>query len=377
MMIKNGLLIPTMFLVFTLLSCENKVAKTDYVRDVLTSELDSLLSNDDINAVSIGVFYNGETYEFHQGELTKGLNDKPTEETIYEIASLTKTFTGTLLAQAIVDQKINLDDDIRIVLKDDFPNLEFENSPITFRHLVTHRSGIPNMLPNKPGIFKNPDRNQLPYVINELQKDFTRDAFFNELNKVKIDTVPGTKFSYSNAGANLLGYCLENIYNKRYEDLLKEVIFLPLKMQSTKITLTDDDTENLAQGYNENNIRMPFFTNKDMSAEGGIKSTLSDMMKYVAFQLDQDNVVVQKSHQELLGLWDDYDNGMFWQIFKNKNQPNKIFQNGGAFGTSSWLTIIPDEGIGVFVATNQSGPSIHGLLNNTVDSIIEKLATTK
>jgi CubicO group peptidase (beta-lactamase class C family) len=358
-------------------NCKNNHKEINPIKNLIHSEVDSLLSYNEINAVSIGLIIGGKTYKVHKGELTKGLNNKPTDQTLYEIASLTKTFTGTLLAQAISENMVNIDDDIRESLDGDYPNLAFENNPITFRHLVTHRSRIPNMFPNKPEIFNNPDYDKLPYIINELQKDFSKEDFFNELRKVVIDTIPGSKFRYSNAGANLLGYCLENIYSKSFEALLKEKILSPLNMKNTKIVLSVGDKKNLAQGYNDKNMEMPFGTEKDMEAEGGIKSTLGDMMNYVAYHLDNKNRTVQESHHELLGLWDNFDNGMFWQMFINKEKPKKIFQNGGAFGTSSWITLIPEKNIGVFIITNQSGPKTHKRLNKTVENILAKLPITK
>jgi CubicO group peptidase (beta-lactamase class C family) len=356
------------------INCKNSTIKNDSTSTLINIQLDSLLLTSGINAVSAGVIVDGKTYMFHKGELTKGKANTPNEETLYEIASLTKTFTGTLLANAIVDKKVRLDDDIRTRLSGDFQNLEFQNTPITFKNLATHRGRIPIMFPNKPAIFKNPDHNKLPYIINDLQKEYTKEDFFKELALIKVDTIPGTKFGYSNAGTNLLGYCIENIYNKDFEDIIREQILVPLKMNNTKITLTTKDKKNLAQGYTEKNVKMPFSADKDMNAAGGLKSTLSDMMKYTAYHLDENNPIIETSHQEILGLWDNFDNGLFWQIFTAKeNQPRKIFQNGGAFGTSSWLTIVPEKKIGVFIVTNTAGPSVHNKLNKTVEVILKKL----
>jgi CubicO group peptidase (beta-lactamase class C family) len=356
------------------INCKDNTIKHDPISNLINIQLDSLLLNPEINAISAGVIVDGKTYTFHKGELTKGQNDIPNKETLYEIASLTKTFTGTLLANAIIEKKVTLDDDIRTRLSGDFANLQFQSTPITFKNLATHRGGIPNMFPNKPAIFENPDHAKLPFIINSLQKNYTKDAFLKELTMVYVDTIPGTKFGYSNAGTNLLGYCLEDIYSQDYEDILKEQIFTPLKMNHSKIKLSNKDQENLAQGYTENGVKMPFSTNKDMNAAGGIKSTLDDMMKYTAYHLDESNPIIKTSHQEILGLWDNFDNGLFWQIFTAKeNQPRKIFQNGGAFGTSSWLTIIPEKKIGFFIVTNTAGPQIHNKLNKTVESILKKL----
>ena len=363
----------TISLLAILTSCKTSTEKNSLISNILEEETDSLLTRSTFNAISVGVVLDGTSYELHKGELTKGQGNTPTNETLYEIASLTKTFTGTLLAKAIVDNKVSLNDDIRKVLGGDYPNLEFNNEPITYKHLVTHRSGIPNMFPNRPEIFSNPDFDKLPFIINKLQEGYTKDEFLKELQMVSLDTIPGSKFEYSNAATNVLGLCLENIYGKKYEDLLKENLLDTLKMNHTKIILSKEDQIRLAQGYNERNMEMPFNTTKYMNAEGGIKSTLPDMMKYVKFHLDKENPVIKRSHEEVLGLWKDFDNGLFWQIIKTKGEPIKIFQNGGAFGSSSWLTIIPENKMGVFIITNQAGPEAHKELNGTVESIIKKI----
>lgn len=372
MTLKLKRVLPYIFIIF-IINCKTKNSQLDDIGELISSELDLLISKQEIDGASIGVYFKGEIYEFHKGELTRGVKSAPTSETIYEIGSLTKTFSGVLLAQAVTEGKVTLDDDIRIYLKGNFPNLEYQGNPITFRHLVTHRSRLPIIFPNRPELFDNPDQEKLPFLIKELQEGFNKKDFFKELHNVKIDTIPGSKFGYSNPGANLLGFCLENIYNMSFDEILKKKILIPLKMENTKITLTEKDKKLLAQGYNDKYKRMPFEPEMPIKAAGGIVSNISDMMKYIAFHLNQDNDVVEVSHKKLLGLWDDFDNGLFWQIFIDKNKPNIIFQNGGTFGTSSWLTLIPENQIGIFIVTNKKGNKTHSHLSKTVDRIIEKL----
>ena len=355
---------------FSITSCQNK--EQDPINEYISSEGDSLLSNPEIKSISIGVIKNGKIYKLHKGQLANG--KPPNDQTLYEIASLTKTFTGTLLAQAIVAKKVKIDDDIRKYLSDSLPKLVYDKKPITFRHLVTHTSGLPHMFPYKPDIFDNPDWDKLPFEIYKLQEGFTKSQFFDELQKVKLDTIPGFKFNYSNVGANLVGYCLENIYGKSYRDLLSEYILKSLQMTETKIEISGDGTEFLAQGFNANHVKMPARAEKEMNAEGGIVSTLDDMIKYMEFHLNEDNPVAKLSHQGLLdGRYGDFENGLFWQIFKDGEKPDKIFQNGGAFGTSSWMTIVPETKIGVFIVTNVSGPKVHQKLSVTVDNILKEL----
>lgn len=333
-------------------------------------ESNVIMSHKEIRSVSIGVVKGGEIYKLHKGKLLN--NEIPTDSTLYEIASLTKTFTGTLLAKAILDEKVKVDDDIRKHLPETFPNLECNGRPIKFRHLVTHTSGLPNMFPDKPEIFDNSNWDELPFVINDLQKGFSKSQFISELRKVRLDTMPGFRFAYSNVGANLIGFCLERLYHKPYQELVQEYILKPLEMNNTFVKLPREKIRVVAKGINANGVEMPLAVEKELSAEGGIVSSLDDMIKYMKFQLDNKNPLISIAHQELLdGKFGDFENGIFWQIFKNGEKPDKVFQNGGAFGTSCWMALIPESQIGVFIITNVSGPDIHQKLSMSADNIIK------
>ena len=358
----------SMWLMFILPSCQIE----NQTRDLIDMECDSLLADPMIRSLSVAVIHKGRTYVFHKGQLVNG--ERPNDKTLYEIASLTKTFTGTLLAQAIAEGRMEIDEDVRTYIRGVYPNLEFSQKPMTLRHLVTHTSGLPHMFPEEPDLFKDPDWDQLPYKINHLQNGFTKASFFEELKKVQLDTVSGFKFAYSNAGANLVGYCLEEVYGKSYEQLLKEYILVPLDMNDTDIVIDEANKKFIAVGLNANGREMPFRAEKQMKAEGGIISSLEDMTKYLKFQLRSDDPVVKISHGELLnGRYDPFESGMFWQLQKTEGKVTKIHQNGGAYGTSSWLTILPQKNTGIFMATNVSAPGIHQKMNQTVEKILAQL----
>ena len=164
------------------------------------------------------------------------------------------------------------------------------------------------MFPHKIGLFDDPNWNELPFQINVLQENFSREDFFRELSNVKLDTVPGLHFSYSNAGANLLGYILEELYNQPFVELLEEKICSPLKMSSTILSKSDLDVNKLAIGQNSDKIRMPIRADKAMNAEGGIISSTKDMLEYLEFHLDETIETVSLSHQHLWdGKFGDFD----------------------------------------------------------------------
>lgn len=92
--------------------------------------------------ISIAIVSGQHNYQNHFGQFPNGT--KPGHETIFEIASITKTYTGLLLAKAVTDKKVKLDDDIRTYFgPDSYQNLQYLNQPITLRHLATHKSALP------------------------------------------------------------------------------------------------------------------------------------------------------------------------------------------------------------------------------------------
>lgn len=359
----------SLLLMFLYLSCEHSPA-ADPLMNHIDQELDSLLQNTALTSVSIGVIKGEKIHTQHKGSLLNG--EMPNDHTCYEIASLSKTFTGLLLAHAIVEGKVKIDDDIRGYLEGSYPNLAYENQPITFRHLVTHQSGLPHLFSAQEGLFDQPDWDQLPFDINQLQEGQTRAQFFEHLQSFQLDTLPGQQFVYSNAGANLLGYLLEDIYDLSFETLLKTKILTPLQMDKTTIRLAGVALNCLAQGQNANKLKMPPRAEKDMMAEGGIISNVRDMIKYMSLYMETENSLVSTATQELWdGKYGDFEAGLFWQIFKDGDQPDRIFQNGGAYGTSSWVTIIPEKKWAVFIVTNAAGPDVHQALSICVDEILK------
>lgn len=353
-------------------SCKDQISVPN-VPESIANQIDTLLTQDDIGALTIGIVKQDTLYKIHRGTLLTG--EVPTDQTLYEIASITKTFTGTLLAKAIVDKKANLDDDIRLYLSEEYPNLEYNGYPVTFKHLVTHQSGLPLIFPDEEGMLEEPiDWDKLPFKFNKLQQNFSKEQFFESLHQFQLDTIPGNQFTYSNVGANLLGYLLENIYDKPFDLLLEQYIFQPLEMNQSSIRLSEVDKNRLAKGLNASKLEMPYRVEKSMNAEGGIITNVEDMIKYMQYHLNTDDLIVATSHQELWGgQYGDYEAGLFWQIFKNGENPDRIYQNGGAFGTSSWMTLIPELEIGIFLVTNSSGQNVHQKLSEAADKILSEL----
>jgi CubicO group peptidase (beta-lactamase class C family) len=193
-----------------------------------------LLSRSRAVGLAIGVFSaDGTVRTYGYGSTSLARAALPTPHTRYAIASITKTFTATLLAQAVVRGRLRLDDDVRRYLPGEYPNLAFAGHPIRLSHLITHLSGLPRNFPDSAIPASTADR----------------DRFYRELHRAVLDTIPGARLSYSNAGAQLLGFILERVYEQPLETLLAARITRPLEMRETKIGLTPSERAQMARGY--------------------------------------------------------------------------------------------------------------------------------
>ncbi|HEX6429613.1 MAG TPA: serine hydrolase domain-containing protein [Niastella sp.] len=325
--------------------------------------------------LSIGVYQDGKTYTYNYGTTEKGKDLLPAINTLYEIGSITKTFTGTLLAQAVVDKKVKLDDDIRKYLDGKYPNLVYKGYPIKLYQLINHTSGLPFLLPDKKDLFQLP-QDSIPYFITTVQNQYSKDNFLQDLHTVQLDTIPGVKFSYSNAAAQLLGYILEKVYGKNYENLIKKFIVIPQKMPLTKLTYLNAEKGMFAKGYNDKGLLMPY--NPDMiGAAGNIKSTVTGMLNYIKFHLDESNPVIKLSHAATFGDINSFAIGLNWQMIKTKNGYRRIWQSGGTFGFSSYCVVYPELNTGIILLSNESDRTAQSGLEEVANRIFEEMINAK
>lgn len=352
-------------------SCAQKApeAKIDPIQRAIDQNGDSLLSAPNINSVSIGVLKDGRTYTGHFGVLDKGKGNRPTDSTIYEIASVSKSFTGTLVAQAVLENKMSLEDDIRKYLKGDFTNLEYEGYPIQVKHLVTHTAGLPRFLPVRMNDLFNTIDETLPFRMYDMEKAYSKVEFMADLQSIAIGIQPGTNYSYSNADTELLAYILEEIYQMPFDQLLQKNICEVAKMRTTKVHLSTKEKGRLANGYGETNKLVPHFANTLWGAGGGMKSTIQDLLKYMQFNLDTTNKIVEEAHTVLYST-DNMQIGYLWPIYDDAEDGISYIIHGGAFGTQNYLLISPKHNLGISIITNQSGPETQGRLWDALSSLM-------
>jgi D-alanyl-D-alanine-carboxypeptidase/D-alanyl-D-alanine-endopeptidase len=339
------------------------------LNQVVNQSANKFMSDQHSVGLSVGIIKDGRSQTYNFGEVEKGKKRLPGPHTIYELASITKTFTGVLLAQAVVERRVRLDDDVRKYLDGSYPNLEFEGKPIRLFHLINHTSRLPFVMPDRPELFRNPDPYELPKILTAIESNYTRENFYEDLHKVKLDKAPGTEFKYSNSAAQLLGYILEKIYGLPYEQIVLKKIAKPLGMTETKITLTAAEQTRLAKGHYDNGS-LALYGTPQTQAAGALHSSVSDMLKYIKYHLNESDEVIRLSHQTTWGDIKYYASGLNWQMNKTPAGHRRIWQSGGSFGFSSYCVIYPELRLGIVLLSNESDQNSQGRLNAMAEEIL-------
>ena len=320
--------------------------------------------------LSIGVVQGGHTFIYNIGTLERGKPGSPASDTLYQIASISKTFTGTLLAQAALEKKISLNDDVRKYIEGSYPNLEYQGHPIELQFLVNHNSGLPFNLPDIP-------ENRPPFTTPVSSKtqsrlqNYQRKDFLKDLHGVEIKSVPGKKFSYSNVSAILLSIVLERIYGMPYDQLVKQKIATPLGMKDTTITMTKSQKRRLARGYDEKGGIAPYPTDLALGA-AGLRTTAADLVKYARWELHEDDPVVRLTHEPRFILTPTYSLGLNWQI-DTSGKYRRVNQDGSVPGFLSNCTLFPELNLAVIVLANEEDTTSSQSLGVMADQIAKAL----
>jgi len=350
----------------------SRLKTLDIVKMSMDSHSDSLLMQG-ISCASIGIYKDEKEYIEHYGEIEKGKKNKPTDESLYCIGSVTKTFLGLLVAQAVIEEKIDLETDIRDYLKKDYPNLEYQGKPIKIRHLVTHTSALPGNIPlEKATIFEQID-STLMKRLNELDANYSKEKFLNDLHTISLDTLPGVSYSYSNAAADLTAHILENVYNKSFETLLEEKIFKKAGITNTHIILNEEQKSKVVKGYGIDGIPAPLEYVPLWGADGRMYSNMPDMVKYMKLQLDEKNPAIAKSHEVLKSYSETTKTGYFWPIGYDETDGTYYGHHGGSFGVQTWLFILPKHNMGIMIIVNEGEFDTGSKILNAVNGILDDI----
>jgi CubicO group peptidase (beta-lactamase class C family) len=317
--------------------------------------LDSLLTKSSDNAefcgsvlvVKEGKIIINKGYGYSHAE-QKIPNDK---NTVYNIASITKTFTAALILRLQEQGKLSVSD-VLSKYYSGYPN----GDKITIQHLLTHTAGIPDYLQQKE--FQAIDQTK-PVALEKMI------AFFKEK---PLQFEPGTAFRYSNSDYTLLGYIIEKVTGLPYSTALKNYIFKPLHLNNTSYGPPEKKTLTVATGYMmvyKNFQRASFIVDPSISyATGAIYSTVKDLYKW--HRALQTNKFLSKQSLSAAYKSDKGPYGYGW-FTDSLYGRQRLSHDGNIPGYKSNINRFPQEDICVIALSNANNSGVGGIVRNMVN----------
>jgi CubicO group peptidase (beta-lactamase class C family) len=294
------------------------------------------------------------------GKMDDGASPEINGNTLFEIGSITKTFTALLLQDMIERGEMKLDDPVVKYLPKSAKVPTRNGREITLLHLATHTSGLP----------RNPENLDPKRADNPLA-EYTAEKLNAYLSGCQLTRHPGAKFEYSNLGSGLLGHVIALKAGTDYESLVAERICRPLKMESTRITLTPELKARLATGHNQFGYAVSSMDFQSQVGCGALRSTANDLLKYVAANIGLTpsslTTLMEKTHLvRFQSVIPPVNVALAWGVVLDP-QGRKIVSHGGAtYGYRAFAGFDRTRRRGVVVLSNSSyegvGPDSIGML---------------
>lgn len=295
---------------------------------------------------AVGVIDQGKIQFFYYGKKSIHHGEPISENTIFEIGSITKVFTTLILMDMATNDDVKLDEPIETYLPD-IKIPEFEGKKITLRHLATHHSGLPSL----PDNF-NPKNLMNPY------EDYTTGNLYHFLSHYNLQRAPEERFEYSNVGFGLLGHILSKKAGVEYEELVRKRICEKIGMKNTAITLSSQMEKHFAKGHHQKE-EMPHWDIPTLAGAGALRSNIKDMTQFLAASMGllknspisdllKQCQKKQYESEQILG-----DIGLGW-IISHPNKADIIWHNGGTGGFKTFLGFNPKTQKGIVVLLNST-----------------------
>jgi serine-type D-Ala-D-Ala carboxypeptidase/endopeptidase len=299
--------------------------------------------------VAVGILWQGERWTFARGRL-RATEEAPVDaNSIFEIGSVTKVFTATLLADMVGQGLVRLDDPLRRHLPEDV-RVPVRGRQITLCDLATQTSGLPRL---PPGLIRRSLRRRHdPYA------GFSERDLLQALAKTRLKREPGERLRYSNFGFGLLGYVLARRAGTSYDELVQDRICALLGLVDTRIEVADDARERFADGNHRRRRRVPHWHLDALAGAGGLRSTVNDLLRFLDLQLTAPAAPLARAARAAHGpraTRGRLQQGLGWVSLPLRGDPRRmLWHNGGTGGFRSFLGFVPDTRVGVVVLSNSA-----------------------
>jgi CubicO group peptidase (beta-lactamase class C family) len=274
----------------------------------------------------------------------------PTERTLFEIGSVTKVFTATVLADEVVRGNLALDQPVRDLLPAGTVVPRRDDAEITLEHLATHRSGLP----------RNPVRGLAPGVAALTGRDpfepVTPEALLDVLGQTSLRRTPGIGAKrYSNFGFALLGLALvHSTGSESYAAMVEERVCRPLGLADTVVHPDADQLGRTAEGHRWRGRPVSRWALTGLAGAGALLSTAADMLEFLAAQLDPETTPlaepIRLTQQPRVRGRSGIGLGWMWA----PGPSPLLWHNGGTGGFRSFVGFLPQPRRGVVVLSNHA-----------------------
>ena len=353
--------------------------KAQSIKDSLTLELTELSNNSNLVGFGVAIVNNDSIiYVKGFGYADRNTKSPYTIQTVQPIASISKTFLAVALMKAQEKGKLNLNDNINDYLPFKIYNPNYPNEIITIQQLANHTSSIlDGDTYDRTYIFKNKippfyndfadnelktevktwvelfNKNEMMPLGEFIKRQYAEDQIWYNKGKNFSNNHPGSTYKYSNMGANIAAYIIEQATGKNYAEFVNEHILTPLQMNNTGWRGKNYEPKNASSLYwygypmpDSNLITYP---------DGNLMTNVIDYGKFLSTMIrgyqGEDNILTAESYKEMMKnpVSSDFRKGIFWTV-----DSEKIGHSGSDLGLLSHAYFLRKNGIGIIVFVNTS-----------------------
>ncbi len=344
---RNHLILPRSFALILLAFLWHSIqAQTD--KEIADTLRERIEIGKTVHGIAVAVIDAKGTRFINYGKRNNTADAKKIDaETLFEIGSITKAFTGILLALAVERGEVRLDDPISKYLPNSVKTPLRNGKEITLLDLATHSSGLSRMPTNFE--VKN---------VNNPYADYTVEQMYEFLSTYELKRDIGSQYEYSNVGMGLLGHILSLRARTSYEDLVKTRILKPLKMNDTTMTLSDNLRAKMSQGFDDGGEPVSNWDLPTLAGAGALRSNTKDMAKFLAANMglvkSKISSALAESHKfQRNAGGNTMKIGLGWHILPTA-EGEIIWHNGGTGGFRTFAGFLAGKKKAIVVLCNTS-----------------------
>ncbi|MGI9263556.1 MAG: serine hydrolase domain-containing protein, partial [Gammaproteobacteria bacterium] len=328
-----------LILAAVLLSLVNPVFARELPDTELTQYIERGVESGEYVGMIVGYIDGADTYVQAFGHTSRDGDQRPNENTVFEISSIAKTFTVTLLAESVIDGDMALTDAVNDHLESGVSLADFEGHEVTMLDLASHQSGLPYMPTDLV-----PDDGPNPYAAT------TTSDLIHSINAFVPESPAGQGYSYSAFAYGTIAHTLSIKQDATFEELVERRITKPLGMHDTVMQLNTDQSLRLATGYTpEGTVATPL-EHGVFSAAGSMYSTLHDLMIWLNANLGRIDSPLNDAIEMTHPLRNDLGTiGLAWHQTEGHNDRSQF---GTAHGYRAYVGFLADGSKGVVVLAN-------------------------